>query len=288
MRILIAIPHIFAPRESSEYSSEKEAKRETKKKAIYSTAVCNKSTHGKSAWIHASKGKEKEVVTRKIGVTTGHEIDVLVVTSAGCSLLEGEERRIRVMEISIENLRDIAMVAMKECLDRAHEYDMVCYLEDDISIEDRDIFDKIRYLVERFGDEYVFMPHRCEMLENGEDVLLSGDPDGGRPDLFWDTGEEISLQWPLGEIYFYRATNPHSGCFFLTRSQAAKIKRFWEAREWRPDFRLAGPLEQAATGFLLPYCKVMKTRPSYYRFLMVRHRDTLWKRHRFEVEESLF
>ena len=114
------------------------------------------------------------------------------------------------------------------------------------------------------------------------DVILSGDPDGGRPDLFWDTGETIEIAWPLGGRRFYRATNPHSGCYFLSKSQAIKALDYWEQEQWNPGFELSGPLEQAGSGLLLPIFKLMKPIPEHYRFLMVRHQDELWTRHPFE------
>ena len=118
------------------------------------------------------------------------------------------------------------------------------------------------------------------------DVILSGDPDGGRPDLFWDTGETLTIPWPLGDRRFYRATNPHSGCYFLSRRQAFAVKDFWIQKNWRPDWNLSGPLEQACSGMLLPVMRLMKPVPEHYRFLMVRHQDSLWKRHRFEAPKT--
>ena len=117
-------------------------------------------------------------------------------------------------------------------------------------------------------------------------MILSGDPDGGRPDLFWDTGETIRLTWSTGDRFFYRATNPHSGCYFLSQEQAITVKQYWENCQWKSNFQLSGPLEQAGSGLLLPILKLMKPRPDHYRFLMVRHQDELWKRHVFESELS--
>ena len=38
---------------------------------------------------------------------------------------------------------------------------------------------------------------------------------------------------------------------------------------------------------LLPVMRLMKPIPEHYRFLMVRHQDNLWKRHRFEGQEEI-
>jgi hypothetical protein len=132
----------------------------------------------------------------------------------------------------------------------------------------------------------VVLPHRCERIPNRGDVILSGDPDGGRNDLFWDTGETKEILTTHGLRQFYRATNPHSGCFFLTREQALRAYNYWSMRNWKEEFRLSGPLEQAGSGILLPIFKIMKPIPQHYRYLMILHQDELWKRHPFEENRA--
>jgi len=61
-----------------------------------------------------------------------------------------------------------------------------------------------------------------------------------------------------------------------------KVLAYWQQRNWKADFQLSGPLEQAGSGILLPILKLMKPIPQHYRFLMVRHQDELWRRHPFE------
>ena len=47
-----------------------------------------------------------------------------------------------------------------------------------------DFFRKLLYLEScQNGEPYAFLPHRCERIDGNGDVILSGDPDGGRPDL---------------------------------------------------------------------------------------------------------
>ena len=173
-------------------------------------------------------------------------------------------------------------MASKRSLEQSKEYDIVGYIEDDISIEDNEFFFKLNYLHSILPEEYALMPHRCEQIGDKSYVVLSGDPDGGRKDLFWATGEKISINWPTGLKEFYRSTNPHSGCFFLSKEQAAKVLEYWETENWKSKFQLSGPLEQAASGILLPVLKIMKPVPEDFKFLMVSHQDELWKRHEFE------
>jgi hypothetical protein len=62
-----------------------------------------------------------------------------------------------------------------------------------------------------------------------------------------------------------------------------RVGDYWQQRHWQADFQLSGPLEQAASGLLLPVLKLMKPVPDHYRFLMVRHQDELWRRHPMEA-----
>ena len=186
---------------------------------------------------------------------------------------------------NVSDYSQVPLIASRHLLEQADDYDLIGYLEDDILLSDPEFFAKI--LLDRCSDgRYVFLPHRCEHIPGKGDVILSGDPDSRRPDLFWDTGELVSIPWPLGEKHFYRATNPHSGCYFLSRRQALIARDFWIKEQWRSTWMLSGPLEQASTGMLLPVMRVMKPVPKHYRFLMVRHQDSLWKRHQFETLEA--
>ena len=110
-------------------------------------------------------------------------------------------------------------------------------------------------------------------------------PDGGRPDLFWDTVKPSTFL-ATRESPLLQSDNPHSGCCFLSRRQALAVRHYWVQQNWRPEWSLSGPLEQAGSGMLLPVLRLMKPIPEHYRFLMVRHQDNLWKRHSFEAPEA--
>jgi hypothetical protein len=287
MKVLLAIPHVFNPISGSPYSSQTESKRSTKQVALRGATIENLNRHSHKAWIHASLGKNQPIITREAKSDLGADITIQVYSPNYASL---RDEKLNVPEIQwidpgLKDYTLIPLAASRRLLEQAAEYDLVGYLEDDILIEDQELFSKILYLDRSTDGTYAFIPHRCEAIPGHGDVILSGDPDGGRPDLFWDTGEKISVSWPLGNIQFYRATNPHSGCYFLSRRQALRVADFWKARNWRPDFQLSGPLEQAGSGILLPIMKLMKPIPAHYRFLKVRHLDELWKRHPMETNE---
>ena len=284
LRVLITIPHVFAPREGSLYSSQTESKRAIKRAALYQASVGNLSRHNARSWIHASLGFKKPVVTRELRSTICIDLTIQIYTPPEASLAFSlpAQQHLKIIHTDLEDYTQIPALASRRALEQSHEYDLVGYMEDDLAIQDAEFFLKIQMLTALTGGGYAFIPHRCEEIPRLGDVIFSRDPDGGRADLFWATNECIQIEWPLGNRCFYRATNPHSGCYFLTRTQAQQALQHWVERKWLSDFTLSGPLEQAGSGILLPVLKLMKPVPEHYRFLMVRHQDELWKRHPFE------
>ena len=284
MKVLIGIPHIFKPKEGSLYSSETESKRSAKENAIRKATIENLCRHNRQSWIHASLGLHKPVITRPLASTIGVDLTIQIFTDSRTSLINSlpQNDRIEIINVEIDDPKKMPLVASKTIIESAEKFDIVGYMEDDILIEDPEFFLKIDFLTRGTNNDYAFLPHRCEEIPYKGDVILSGDPDGGRPDLFWDTGEMIAVPWSLGIRKFYRATNPHSGCYFLNKAQGMKLRDYWESKKWIADFKLSGPLEQAGSGLLLPVFKLMKPIPEHYRFLMVRHQDSLWERHPFE------
>lgn len=285
MKCLIVIPHVFEPKSGSLYSSQQESKRENKQKALEEATIGNIRRHNGDNYIHASLGKNQKVVTRRIDTTNKIDLEIQIYTNMHTSLVEGlpQNKKLKIHNIETDQNLRIPGIASQKLLEQCEEYDILSYMEDDILIEDPEFFSKIKYFHEILPQEYTILPHRCEHINGGGDVILSGDPDGGRADLFWDTKETIGINWPTAMKTMYRATNPHSGCFFISRAQAKNILESWQKRNWQCSFELSGPLEQAGSGRLLEYLKIMKPIPSEYKFFMVRHLDDLWKRHSFET-----
>ena len=259
-----------------------------KQEALYEATIGNLNRHRKQHWIHASLGKGKGIVNRKLKTNNGVEITIQLYTTRNANLTEKipKDQDLQIIYQNIKDLTKVPHIASQNLLKQAQNYDLVGYMEDDIIINDPEFFQKILYLERCAEGNYAFLPHRCEQIPGQGDVILSGDPDGGRPDLFWDTQERITIDWPLGQRCFYRATNPHSGCYFLGGEKANRVYEFWRERNWQADWCLSGPLEQAGSGMLLPVLRVMKPIPEHYRFLMVQHRDNLWTRHEFEVQNN--
>ena len=179
MKILLCIPHVFAPKTGSLYSSQTEAKRDTKQKALSEATLGNLSRLSQRHFIHASLGKGQPVVTRPLNTTTGAEISIQIFTQKDQNLAGSlhPDPRIEIKEHSLDDPRKFHWWH-RAPLEQSGDYDLVGYMEDDLLIEDTEFFNKIRFLNAQHGDPYVFLPHRCETIPNLGDVILSGDPDG--------------------------------------------------------------------------------------------------------------
>ena len=249
MKVLLAIPHVFAPKEGSLYSSQTEAKRDLKQKALLN-ATRNLNRHRGRHWIHASLGKGKPVVNRELAIPDGVELTIRLFSPPDASLADAlpSDPDLEWLDPDVSDFSQVPLVASRHLLEQAEGYDLVGYMEDDLLLSDPEFFAKILYLNRYSNGRYAFLPHRCEHIPGQGDVILSGDPDGGRPDLFWDTGEVLSIPWPLGERQFYRATNPHSGCYFLSRQQASNVLHYWTDHEWKARFQLSGPWNKPEAG----------------------------------------
>ena len=86
MKVLLAIPHVFYPKEGSLYSSQTEAKRGLKQEALFKATIGNLNRHRQQHWIHASLGKNQQVVNRKLFSRDGVKLTIRLFTPSGASL----------------------------------------------------------------------------------------------------------------------------------------------------------------------------------------------------------
>ena len=76
MKVPLAIPHVFAPKKGSLYSSQTEAKRGLKQEALLRATIGNLNRHRQRHWIHASLGKNQQVVNRELSSPDGVELTI--------------------------------------------------------------------------------------------------------------------------------------------------------------------------------------------------------------------
>ena len=271
MKVLLGHPACVCPSgPGSLYSSQTEAKRSLKQEALLRATIGNLNRHQKRHWIHASLGKDKPVVNRELSSPQGVELTIRLFTPPDASLADvlPEDPNLERLDPGVNDYSKVPQVASRHLLEQADDYDLVGYMEDDLVVSDPEFFSKILYWIAAAMGVTPSCPTAATHIPGKGDVILSGDPDGGRPDLFWDTGEVLNIPWPLGKRRFYRAANPHSGCYFLSRRQAQFTRDFWMKSNGFLHGICQAPSSRHGSGMLLPVLRVMKPIP---RALSISH-----------------
>jgi hypothetical protein len=135
---------------------------------------------------------------------------------------------------------------------------------------------KIALLEQASAGEAVLLPNRFETDPGGRFPKLYVDgPIPAHVTRRWqDVGRQHSINLGyLGEnVQIERPTNPHAGCWFLSRRQFAR----WQAQPWFADRRplFFGPLESAATLGIMRTFRLYKPALDNAAFLEAEHPTT--------------
>jgi len=158
--------------------------------------------------------------------------------------------------------------------ERLGNYDLYCYLEDDIAVHDPGMFEKVRWFVDTFGPGNALGAHRYEVAE--VKLYVDGDIPAAWTIEAQDTTEAPTLVTEvLGRpLTFCRPLNPNAGCFFLTAEQMAH----WVEQPYflDRDTRFVGPIESAANFGIMRAFHLYKPAPEQASFFEVEHLDTKW------------
>ncbi len=201
------------------------------------------------------------------------EIDIVIVTMANANVLDLIQ--IDPAEYSVELFTGeplmLSFETQRVARERAKGYDIIGMMEDDLIIHDPTFFEKLRWFGAQFGPRYVLQPQRVEVSRAGRIGKMLIEPTLRRPHAEFehpDAPTELTARFLDRDLKFTRATNPHSGTWFLTAEQFA----LWEKQPYFYD-RVAGwvgPLESAATRGLAMTFPVYRCASDAY-FLEVEH-----------------
>lgn len=151
------------------------------------------------------------------------------------------------------------------------KYDYYCYVEDDLFINDPLFFNKLAWFSDHAGGRCLLQPNRCETSFSSytKKCYIDGDiPPENNP--YFRPGLPVLTLPAFGINFdFAPATNPHSGCYFLTAEQF----EYWAEQPHFNDLDMSwvGPLESAASLGIMKTFSVYKPAWHNANFLEICH-----------------
>ena len=156
-------------------------------------------------------------------------------------------------------------------------YDYYCFLEDDLIIHDPYLFIKLKWFSQEISE--LLQPNRYEIYIADSlvrKIYIDGRFSSRFTAKYQNIREHFQIQGRVmgSPVTFYRATNPHSGCYFLNISQMA----YWSnsLHFLDRDTSFVGPLESAATLGIMRTFRIYKPAPQNMNFLEIQHFNQAW------------
>lgn len=178
--------------------------------------------------------------------------------------------RVTVCQLAVDDPRTLALRTRDLLIQEGEVADLTLYLEDDLVIRDPLFLDKQAWFLTQTQERLVLMPHRYERVDRGGAgvMLIDGPLREGFIERFCTPGMERVIGIFAGgpEIHFEVPSNPHAGCFCLSRPQVERLRGLPLAEEG-----FVGPLETAATLTVLEHLEVVKPCLPDWRFLSLEH-----------------
>lgn len=217
----------------------------------------------------------KPAVFCEVNTAETYDIDVVVCTLGGRHLLD----RLEIPESWYINhvTRAVPHLLPFEChavlRERLGDYDLYCYLEDDMVVQDPWFFVKTKWFTGYAGEDAVLLPNRFELSVADAHAKMYIDahvsPDFTRK--WQDISDRRRIRGKVmgARVVLERPYNPHAGCFFLTAAQMAE----WTRKPYFLDRKIGfgGPMASAATLNLMRAFRVYKPAPVSAGFLEILH-----------------
>lgn len=187
-------------------------------------------------------------------------------------VVELYQPRLQLHCLSLEDPRELPMAAVRQLLDMPMQEGLFMYLEDDLVINDLHYVDKLAWFHMNTDNRFVLMPHRSEpSVANAPQKLYVDGPikDLVQVEPVWASEEEVVATGRFldgQELFFCKASNPHSGSFCVSSPQLEKLR----LTTW-PPATFVGPLETAATGTVFGHFQVLKPSWACRDFLALEH-----------------
>ncbi len=205
-----------------------------------------------------------------------HDVDIEVILVVNrkdylAEVVDTLRPRVKVLQCTIDDPRELGLCARDWLISHPNPADVNLYLEDDLVIQDINYLDKILWFAERSDHTAVLLPHRFELTRNPAfpPRLFIDGPINHEEISSWHSPHPAAAEGSYANetsIMFDIPSNPHSGCFGISRSQLLVLRS-----RSLPRSGFVGPLETAATFTVGSAFKLFKPAMSHREFLMVEH-----------------
>ena len=274
MRTLLTVAHFFRAEAEFRHSSTDPRRREHRASAIRSLIGTYRGHFGPSQSLNVAQRRYEPVRG------AADALDILVLTAGENHLLPKDEAArlgVSLVDARPEDPRKLGFAAHRLMADLRHAYDLFCFSEDDLRVQDVSFFDKILGFAEEFGPQRVLFPNRFEWNPRGATLktFIDGDLRRGIMEPYEAALPDAPflVQRALGRgVMHRRATNPHSGFFAITAAQLAHWIR--QPHFGDGDCGFVGPLESAATLGMLKTFPIYKPFGRDMSWLQIEHLDS--------------
>lgn len=270
MRILFTIAHFFNPNGEGRHASQRQDPL-PRLTALTASLTALQGLYGKSqSMIHIG-----QCATVTVNDTQSHDVDIVVCTTHDYHLISElslppksflhNPTKAEPLMLGFE-----CQSVMRDCLEK---YDYFCYLEDDLILHDPWLFVKLNWFTRNAGAGNLLQPNRYEISHQGlvRKAYIDGDLIPQATAKFQNVQDQPQLAGQVMEqqVMFYRALNPHSGCYFLNTEQM----NHWVSKPYflDGDTSFIGPLESAATLGIMRSFRVYKPANFNANFLEIQH-----------------
>lgn len=269
MRVLLTIAHFFKP-DGGNHGSQRKDPRPRLQALSLSLAALHQLFSKSQGMIDIAQR-----LTLPANQPRSSDLDIVICTTQGHHLLEQlalpyhfyrhHPTQAEPMLLGFE-----CQAVLRDCLGR---YDYYCFLEDDLILHDPWFFAKLDWFTQQSDPLSLLQPNRYEVSTHALTckTYIDGNLSPKVTAAFQNVQEKSQLQGSfLGQpVFFERALNPHSGCYFLNANQMAHWVK-------QPDFLdrdtcFVGPLESAATLGIMKAFRVYKPALEHASFLEIQH-----------------
>ncbi len=277
MRVLITIPHYFNAKGNGRYGSTQP----NPQPRLAALTQCLRSLlmlagDKDEAWFRDANQLQPGPANQ----TSRAEIDIVICTNGDQHLLD----QVQMPPDATEHVRCDCdpMYLGFECHDvlgeRLGRYDLYGFMEDDLVLHDPAFFTKIVWFHGIADADSVLQPNRYERYISPTQIkkVYIDFEFASEANLTPTDAEAVTIDSCGQKVELRPTSNPHSGCFFLSRPQM----EHWTEQDHfgKRDAGFIGPLESAASLGLVRTFRVFKPAPVNASFLEIEHWGQMWSR----------